>query len=226
VFGVVEKMVTDNRTVTLYNLRVSDYHTYFVGCDDWGFSVWAHNAEYTIVKLRGGGVTIVDSEGKVIGGVANRSGGAGFADEAAARAWAKDNIEAGNTVRRDLRRVVDAPPTPTPSTTTPSIGRRGTLDPNSETIMFREGVDEASAITGSKVDRYKPFNQARSDQQPIRVVVHDGKNYIVEGNHRIYGAGEDGVKQVGVIFYTPEEWAQFSGSSFRPWGTNNPHFRP
>jgi hypothetical protein len=39
-------MVTDNRTVTLYNLRVSDYHTYFVGCQEWGFSVWAHNACY------------------------------------------------------------------------------------------------------------------------------------------------------------------------------------
>src|SRR5262249_50675989 len=32
-----------------YNLQVEDYHTYFVGCPYWGFSVWAHNAgpEYT-----------------------------------------------------------------------------------------------------------------------------------------------------------------------------------
>jgi YD repeat-containing protein len=29
---------------TVYNLRVADYHTYFVGSDEWGFSVWAHNA--------------------------------------------------------------------------------------------------------------------------------------------------------------------------------------
>src|SRR5207302_1082184 len=28
----------------VYNLRISDYHTYFVGCEEWGFSVWAHNA--------------------------------------------------------------------------------------------------------------------------------------------------------------------------------------
>jgi hypothetical protein len=27
----------------VYNLRIADYHTYFVGADDWGFSVWAHN---------------------------------------------------------------------------------------------------------------------------------------------------------------------------------------
>jgi hypothetical protein len=29
---------------TVYNFRVADYHTYFVGCSEWGFSVWAHNA--------------------------------------------------------------------------------------------------------------------------------------------------------------------------------------
>ena len=28
---------------TVYNLRVADYHTYFVGSEEWGFSVWAHN---------------------------------------------------------------------------------------------------------------------------------------------------------------------------------------
>jgi hypothetical protein len=29
---------------TVYNFRIADYHTYFVGDDHWGFSVWAHNA--------------------------------------------------------------------------------------------------------------------------------------------------------------------------------------
>jgi hypothetical protein len=29
---------------TVYNLGVADYHTYFVGCQEWGFNVWAHNA--------------------------------------------------------------------------------------------------------------------------------------------------------------------------------------
>ncbi|HYH63428.1 MAG TPA: hypothetical protein VD866_01905, partial [Urbifossiella sp.] len=27
----------------VYNLRVADHHTYFVGDDHWGFSLWAHN---------------------------------------------------------------------------------------------------------------------------------------------------------------------------------------
>jgi hypothetical protein len=30
----------------LYNLRVADHHTYFVGKPEWGFAVWAHNASY------------------------------------------------------------------------------------------------------------------------------------------------------------------------------------
>ena len=34
----------DLQVTTVYNLRVAEHHTYFVGCDEWGFSVWAHNA--------------------------------------------------------------------------------------------------------------------------------------------------------------------------------------
>jgi hypothetical protein len=32
------------RVTTVYNCRVADFHTYFVGGEDWRFSVWAHNA--------------------------------------------------------------------------------------------------------------------------------------------------------------------------------------
>ena len=31
------------RQEKLYNLRVADYHTYFVGGSTWGFALWAHN---------------------------------------------------------------------------------------------------------------------------------------------------------------------------------------
>jgi hypothetical protein len=39
----VDTITDTGRWETVYNFRVSDYHTYFVGCDEWGFSVWAHN---------------------------------------------------------------------------------------------------------------------------------------------------------------------------------------
>ncbi len=31
----------------VYNLRVADFHTYFVGGEDWSFSVWVHNTYST-----------------------------------------------------------------------------------------------------------------------------------------------------------------------------------
>ncbi len=38
----------------MYNVRVADHHTYFVGTDEWGFSVWAHNACLIIYRYAQG----------------------------------------------------------------------------------------------------------------------------------------------------------------------------
>ena len=37
-------MSPTRRDAKVYNLRVADYHTYFVGDASWGFALWAHNA--------------------------------------------------------------------------------------------------------------------------------------------------------------------------------------
>jgi len=42
----VEDLLHTGEADTVYNMRVADYHTYFVGCDEWGWAVWAHNANY------------------------------------------------------------------------------------------------------------------------------------------------------------------------------------
>jgi RHS repeat-associated protein len=39
----VEEVYDTGEWETVYNLRISDYHTYFVSGEDWGFSVWSHN---------------------------------------------------------------------------------------------------------------------------------------------------------------------------------------
>jgi hypothetical protein len=36
---------------TVYNLRVEDYHTYFVSSEGWDFSVWSHNDSCDSKKL-------------------------------------------------------------------------------------------------------------------------------------------------------------------------------
>jgi RHS repeat-associated protein len=40
---VIEEVKETGEYATVYNLRVADFHTYFVGCAEWGFSAWAHN---------------------------------------------------------------------------------------------------------------------------------------------------------------------------------------
>jgi hypothetical protein len=41
--AVVEEVFDTGVEETVYNCSVAEYHTYFVGGEDWGFSVWAHN---------------------------------------------------------------------------------------------------------------------------------------------------------------------------------------
>jgi hypothetical protein len=40
----VENVLETGDTETVYNFRVADWHTYFVGKKDWDFEVWVHNA--------------------------------------------------------------------------------------------------------------------------------------------------------------------------------------
>jgi RHS repeat-associated protein len=40
----VESVTDIGRDEVVYNMTVAAAHTFFVGCDEWGFSVWAHNA--------------------------------------------------------------------------------------------------------------------------------------------------------------------------------------
>jgi hypothetical protein len=35
----VEEIHDTGEYETVYNCRIADWHTYFVGCDEWGFSV-------------------------------------------------------------------------------------------------------------------------------------------------------------------------------------------
>ncbi|MBA2227128.1 hypothetical protein H0921_13275 [thermophilic bacterium 2918] len=50
------------REEVVYNCRVAEFHTYFVGDAAWGFSVWAHNActieQARAAAARHGGVEI------------------------------------------------------------------------------------------------------------------------------------------------------------------------
>jgi RHS repeat-associated protein len=59
----------------VYNLRIAEDHTYFVGGDDWGFSVWVHNAnprylskaEEAVLKKVQSGEKLNDTDKEVLG---------------------------------------------------------------------------------------------------------------------------------------------------------------
>jgi hypothetical protein len=40
----VESISLTGEMATVYNMRIAEYHTCFVGSAEWGFSVWGHNA--------------------------------------------------------------------------------------------------------------------------------------------------------------------------------------
>ena len=40
----VEKVTRTGEEVPVYNFRVADHHTYFVGSESWGFAIWTHNS--------------------------------------------------------------------------------------------------------------------------------------------------------------------------------------
>lgn len=49
---VVEGVRDTGRWERVYNFRIADHHTYFVGATEWGFSVWAHNQCDTYANLK------------------------------------------------------------------------------------------------------------------------------------------------------------------------------
>jgi Pretoxin HINT domain len=66
----VEEVYHTGEWETVYNLRVADHHTYFVGEANWGWCAWAHNA-YT-VEFKNALVAALTAQG-TLGGGANRT---------------------------------------------------------------------------------------------------------------------------------------------------------
>jgi hypothetical protein len=76
---------------TVYNFSIADYHTYFVGCHEWGFSVWAHNIDCGHVAdfLRRNGVPTATADHA---GVAEITAALNRGDNAAVRAALRNHF--------------------------------------------------------------------------------------------------------------------------------------
>ena len=61
----VDSIRRTKRHEPVFNVRVAVDHTYFIGDDDWGFSVWVHNA-YSIVQAFDGSWKVLDEAGEIV----------------------------------------------------------------------------------------------------------------------------------------------------------------
>ncbi len=61
----VDSVRMTERHESVYNLRVAEDHTYFVGDADWGFSLWVHNA-YSVKPVGDGTFAVVDAAGVTV----------------------------------------------------------------------------------------------------------------------------------------------------------------
>jgi hypothetical protein len=66
----IESISNLNEITSVYNLRVADHHTYFVGGALWGWDVWVHNARY---RLNGASATVT-SDGVSVRMRSNKNG--------------------------------------------------------------------------------------------------------------------------------------------------------
>ncbi len=64
----VASVCSTEAVTTVYNLRVADHHTYFVGGNEWGWDVWVHNA---YKALRNASAAL---EGRMVSGRINSAG--------------------------------------------------------------------------------------------------------------------------------------------------------
>jgi hypothetical protein len=87
---VVEEVFDTGVLEKVYNLRVSEEHTYFVGTGEWGWSAWAHNAYFYHATDATKADSIVAGGPNLAIAKANRDFGKGFyttTSEVQARTW-------------------------------------------------------------------------------------------------------------------------------------------
>jgi hypothetical protein len=86
---------------TASSARVADFHTYFVGCQEWGFSVWAHNADcWKVADAAEGGFWKVTKPGENARLFATREEAAAFANARNAAAQAAADAAAAAAARQ------------------------------------------------------------------------------------------------------------------------------
>lgn len=175
-------------------MRVADYHTYFVGCEEWGWSVWAHNA-YKVVRVEGTQAwTIVDETGQPIAAVKGKS----FGNPTNAKKFAEGEGIVGLNVDKRATWTPPKSDAPTPDIDGVANLPRNNIDPLDFTPTHpasRHSAAEFAALKRSISEKGFLDNPT----EPVAYTVHNGHKYIVNGHHRIRAARELGLNEIPAV---------------------------
>ena len=90
---LIEEVFDTKAWEVVYNLRVADWHTYFVGSKAWGWSAWAHNNYSGIsdnTKIKKGGDFTKSQKRKILEENRRKNGGVLRSDDPADEFYGKD----------------------------------------------------------------------------------------------------------------------------------------
>ncbi len=138
----VEAVEDTGEWATVYNFRIAEWHTYFVGKEEWGWSLWAHNADgCSIVPLDpddpDGIQVLVDKKGSPVGDK-KKQPIVGTKEDVARKA-----AEAGHTLK-------GASSNPANSDNTPVKGKR-----------YRKGTDVDAQVEGLSAAQEREVKKAK-----------------------------------------------------------------
>ncbi|QJW92556.1 hypothetical protein FTUN_0052 [Frigoriglobus tundricola] len=188
------------------SLRIADYHTYFVGCDEWGFSVWAHNtsAFNKIVESVFKENTVARNEAWELLKAGDRDGFIKALERQGAKPEAIKDILDEIYVSDEIFKAV---------------ATKGELYPESW-VKWRE-----APLSEAQLKSKLPFDPKLSTD-PIFVVVDGDWNYLMNGNHRTMAARLDG-KPIEVLKLTKKQYEALFGEEFKPGNyTSQPGIDP
>jgi len=115
----VEAVGETRKVVSVNNVQVEEFHTYFVGCQQWGFSVWAHNADCHVIEyLKSIGIT----DQKTIDAVLAAKGNPG---RVAAELLGHEKLRTTDAWKAAARNVVEQAKLPAPATLKGLTGHTG-----------------------------------------------------------------------------------------------------
>lgn len=174
---MVRRIVLTHDVATVYNMRVSVDHTYFVGCEEWGFSLWAHNL-YEVEALPGGAFRIKDAAGaKVIS--------RGELDDLVKKGLV--NADDANTAIQAGRKMAS----PNSGYPGPPVSPKG-KQPELVDLSKLRNPPSKPVADPAKLARHKAFDPKKADPIIVEIVGKSKKLEIVEGVTRAENARRAG----------------------------------